>query len=1344
MAVQRAPESTSIYVPPTGPAALSLVEAADYLGLSPSALERAVERGELGRTPVVADAPTFTVDELEDFLGDQRTRAVITGKLTMPLQMSVDVPTLLSTMVAMRDERQAAEALANEIAILAGARCPAVAILRVDDVIQTVRLLALSQFAGRESVALPDTAPNSSHPPIEADIHELPGALRSAINGSQRADARDATELLRPILGHATDDLTTLLRLRGATIYPMLRIGTIRWAILVLLEGDPLEIRPETHDAIEALGIQASIALEAVRLRADVLHRANRAEALYGTVRMLARADDSGKLLENIAVQAARLLTSDAAVVLVVDQALEQFRPGAATGLQAGTHQWSATLSSDFLAGHSAGMTRPLQLTDTSRATAFTMPPLEGGRSTVAAICAPIIHKGTLLGAIEVYSATPRSFSEDDQSLLSAFAHQAAIAIDSIETQENRRRALLGAVEALASANEARDGYTGQHCKRLAQLAVLVSRSLGFSEFEVERIGLGAALHDIGKIAVPDAVLRKPGALTDEERAVINLHPATGEEIVARVPELSDVAQMIGAHQERWDGAGYPRGLSGDDIPLGARIIAVVDTYAALTEDRPYRKGASHADAIRELIRCAGTQLDPAVVDAFVRQQNSISLLMNETDELGTIEWAPTSGTQFRGDATTTSSLVVNGNALQPAHNPQLHRANELAALNDLIRTIASVRELRAMYEQFGTKLAELIEVDALLILVSEGTPAGLRHLPELRRAPFFPPIGTPVEDGISGPVARLKRSLWVNDYREYAIEREIALPANASAIPSSVIAVPLIVDDEFIGMLSVQARNVDAYDKRHVGLLEEIAIHMALALRHHRELTEIEPAEVRRSPTRRLADRLASLGDLELVLDAFITEVSQSVPYEGCLLYLLERGEPRLATADGYYSAAEREAYASFWQTRGQGYIWPAIEGSASFIVPDLAQDDRRIALLRQPATGESALVAPLLHKGHIAGVIFLTRSSEPYTEADEQALAALTTPAAAVITELQQRRQEEDRVRDLAAVSRAVALVSAATSRDSALQVMVEALSDVFGYRLISVYLRDGDEIVLHAQVGYDTIIKRMPLDQGVAARAVREGKPILIEDVSQDSRVLHATPGICSEIAIPFTAGESVSGVLNVESGRERKLGTWDLALIELFSQQASGALANLTLAAPTSLRWSVDPLTGLPDQRAIDRALHAEVERARAAAGQVSVLFFDLDHFKAANDAFGHRFGDELLVWIGGELPRMLPEHAFVGRYGGEEFVVVLPGATIDDADAIASTLRTDLAKRTYGASNGHRVLLSASIGVASISSDLIDAPSLLHAADRAMYVAKRAGRNRIVRWTPELQASLKYM
>ncbi len=128
----------------------------------------------------------------------------------------------------------------------------------------------------------------------------------------------------------------------------------------------------------------------------------------------------------------------------------------------------------------------------------------------------------------------------------------------------------------------------------------------------------GALLHDIGKIGVPDEILRKAGPLTDEEWELMKRHPELGAEIVAPVKKLVDVAPIIRSHQEKFDGSGYPDGLRGEEIPLGARILAVVDAYGAMTDERVYRKARSHEEALAELRRCAKTHFDPEVVDAFL------------------------------------------------------------------------------------------------------------------------------------------------------------------------------------------------------------------------------------------------------------------------------------------------------------------------------------------------------------------------------------------------------------------------------------------------------------------------------------------------------------------------------------------------------------------------------------------------------------------------------------------------------------------------------------------------------------------------------------------------------
>ena len=173
-------------------------------------------------------------------------------------------------------------------------------------------------------------------------------------------------------------------------------------------------------------------------------------------------------------------------------------------------------------------------------------------------------------------------------------------------------------VTALANVIEVRDYYTSDHSNRIAGLAVETARLLGYEESQLERVRLAAAMHDIGKIGIPDSILNKPGPLEDEERRIMMRHPEIGAKIISAIQNLSDVAQVIRAHQEKFDGTGYPDGLRGEDIPLTARIIAVVDAYTAITDQRAYKSARTPAEAVDELLRCAGSQFDPRVVQAFL------------------------------------------------------------------------------------------------------------------------------------------------------------------------------------------------------------------------------------------------------------------------------------------------------------------------------------------------------------------------------------------------------------------------------------------------------------------------------------------------------------------------------------------------------------------------------------------------------------------------------------------------------------------------------------------------------------------------------------------------------
>jgi response regulator RpfG family c-di-GMP phosphodiesterase len=171
---------------------------------------------------------------------------------------------------------------------------------------------------------------------------------------------------------------------------------------------------------------------------------------------------------------------------------------------------------------------------------------------------------------------------------------------------------------ALVAALDAREQEVSNHSQRVVRFTLAIAGRLGFAEKDLPDLGRGALLHDIGKIGITDSILLKPGKLTDQEWTVMRTHPQIGFDILKAIPFLGAPADIVLSHQERFDGKGYPRGLSGDALPLGARIFVVADTYDAITSDRPYRKRQTSEAARAEISRCSGTQFDPRCVEAFL------------------------------------------------------------------------------------------------------------------------------------------------------------------------------------------------------------------------------------------------------------------------------------------------------------------------------------------------------------------------------------------------------------------------------------------------------------------------------------------------------------------------------------------------------------------------------------------------------------------------------------------------------------------------------------------------------------------------------------------------------
>jgi HD-GYP domain-containing protein (c-di-GMP phosphodiesterase class II) len=237
----------------------------------------------------------------------------------------------------------------------------------------------------------------------------------------------------------------------------------------------------------------------------------------------------------------------------------------------------------------------------------------------VAALTAPLMVRDKAIGVLSVASSkTGEHYSKDDMELFGNFAAQAAVSLENTRLYERLQDTYLGAIGSLAAAIEARDPYTVGHSARVTQYAVAIAESMELPPDSVEELRLAGLLHDLGKIGVPDSILNKAGRLSEEEYSAIKMHPALSMRIIEPLPHLGNIIPIIYHHHERYDGNGYMDGKAGEKIPLGARIIAVADSFEAMTSDRPYRKALSREEAVNEIARNSGSQFDPEVVKHFL------------------------------------------------------------------------------------------------------------------------------------------------------------------------------------------------------------------------------------------------------------------------------------------------------------------------------------------------------------------------------------------------------------------------------------------------------------------------------------------------------------------------------------------------------------------------------------------------------------------------------------------------------------------------------------------------------------------------------------------------------
>ncbi len=232
----------------------------------------------------------------------------------------------------------------------------------------------------------------------------------------------------------------------------------------------------------------------------------------------------------------------------------------------------------------------------------------------------PLHAKGNLVGILAAGNKrSGQAYSQDDRLILTTLGNQMAVAIENARLYEELESTFVETVVALANAIDLRDTYTSNHSQQIADMAAETARAMQCSPQEIDTVYWGGLLHDIGKIGIPDSILQKPGPLDEEEWDIIRQHPQIGADLVAKINKLTHIAPAIAYSHERFDGSGYPQGKQGYEIPLEARIIAVVDSYSAMVDERSYKPPMSPYAAIEEIYQNAGILFDPAVVEAFIQ-----------------------------------------------------------------------------------------------------------------------------------------------------------------------------------------------------------------------------------------------------------------------------------------------------------------------------------------------------------------------------------------------------------------------------------------------------------------------------------------------------------------------------------------------------------------------------------------------------------------------------------------------------------------------------------------------------------------------------------------------------
>ena len=396
-------------------------------------------------------------------------------------------------------------------------------------------------------------------------------------------------------------------------------------------------ITPQKLSLIGNIGDQAASAIRRMLLRQETDRRLQQLSATSEIDRAITSGVDLKISLMIVHAQVIKQLGVDAASVLLLNSGTQTLEFFCGQGFRTKAIQGSRLRLGESLAGRAALERVIVHVPNLQAPNNVLVTPNLVEENFVEYYGVPLISKGQVKGILEIFNRKTFKFDEELLGFLKALAEQAAIAVDNAMLFDSLTRSNVeltlaydDTIEGWSRALDLRDKETEGHSLRVTEQTLILARSFGLRDDELAHIRWGALLHDIGKMGVPDGILLKPGPLTDEEWVVMKKHPSMAYEMLSPIRYLRHALDIPYCHHEKWDGTGYPRGLKGEQIPLAARLFAVVDVWDALTSDRPYRKAWSEEKTIEHIQSGSGTHFDPQVVQTFLLDLDKKEKAQNE------------------------------------------------------------------------------------------------------------------------------------------------------------------------------------------------------------------------------------------------------------------------------------------------------------------------------------------------------------------------------------------------------------------------------------------------------------------------------------------------------------------------------------------------------------------------------------------------------------------------------------------------------------------------------------------------------------------------------------------